>query len=402
MESAYGNLGPALGWDLRGVASTIRALLVVLCCSGASLASTSEHAPEVGGYVQMWWTAYEQLENGRVQSKTQDEAQQEAHGYSFRRVRVSVRSGPGPERLGYRVELKLESTPELSDCYLFIRLSETLKLYFGQMKIPSTYEVGVSSVDLDFISRSVISRRMPDWALSGYPSDFGTVTFTASPSVLRDLGVGLKGAVGGGLLHYFAMMGNGLGANLYIGGNENRQFIRTNGFGALLYGMRVDLRPVDRVVLGGHYTLNTHENMIIRDIAKGAVIDLHRKTWSVDAGIACPGRVRLRGLWAGGAMDEDLLYQDGKKDYLYRGYEGKGVWEVLPDRLEAGARFDRYRCEFNESGDRREENTWTFGGTYRHSAVLKGQVNYLHKETRARDEPDLEDDLLFANLQFVF
>ena len=352
--------------------------------------------------MQTWWTMYEQVENGRLQSKTRDEAQQEAHGFSLRRVRVSVRSGGLQERIGYKVELKLDSTPELSDCYVGFRLSDALRLYLGQMKIPSTYEVDASSTELDFISRTLLSRSVPDWTLSGYPSNFGTVTFTASRSVLRDLGVGLKGTVKRDLLRYFVMIGNGLGANLYVGGNENRQFIRTNGLGELLYGLRLDLRPMDWVALGGHYARNTHENMIVRDVAKGAVIDLHRTSWSADMGVACPGRVRVRGMYAGGAMDEDILYGDGKKDYLYWGYEGKGVWEILRDRLEIGIRFDTYRYEFNESDDRTEANTWTLGGTYRHRAALKTQLNYMRKETVARDEPDLKDDILLASLQFVF
>ena len=381
------------------------AILLGLCgylCSGTSIASPSEDGPEIAGYVQTWWTIYEQLENGRLQSKTRDEAQQGAHGFSVRRARVSLCSPSRDERIGYKVELKLEGDPALSDCYVSLRIRDDLRVYLGQMKIPSTYEVGTSSTGLDFISRTLLSRSIANWALSSYPSDFGTVTFTGSSSGLRDLGIAIEGGVKGDLLRYFAMAGNGLGANLYIGGKEERQFIRTNGVGELFYGLRVDLRPVPWMTLGGHGTTNIHEDMIVRDVAKGSVIDLHRTSWSADAGVACPGRIGVRGMYAGGAMDEDVLYRDGKKDYTYWGYEGKALWEVLEDELEIGLRFDTYRYEFNESGDCTEQDHWTFGVTYRPNASLKAQVNYVRKETRARDEPDLEDDILFADLQMAF
>jgi len=352
--------------------------------------------------VQTWWTIYEQLENGRLQSKTRDEAQQETHGFSIRRARVSLRSSCPDDRIGYKVELKLEGDTALSDCYVSLRIRDDLKVYLGQMKIPSTYELEAASTELDFISRTVLSRSIADWALSSYPPDFGTVTFTGSNSLLRDLGIAIKGAVKTDVFRYFAMIGNGLGANLYIGGKEKRQFIRTNGLRELFYGLRVDLCPVDWATLGGHYTLNNHEDMIVWDIAKGAVIDLHRTSWSADMGITTPGQIRVRGMYAGGAMDEDVLYRDGKTDYVYRGYEGKALWEVLQDELEIGVRFDTYRYEFNESGDRTEQDHWTFGVNYRLNVSLRMQVNYARKETRARDEPDLEDDILSVNVQMGF
>jgi len=256
--------------------------------------------------VQTWWTIYEQLENGRLQSKTRDEAQQETHGFSIRRARVSLRSSCPDDRIGYKVELKLEGDTALSDCYVSLRIRDDLKVYLGQMKIPSTYELEAASTELDFISRTVLSRSIADWALSSYPPDFGTVTFTGSNSLLRDLG------------------------------------------------------------------------------------------------ITTPGQIRVRGMFAGGAMDEDVLYRDGKTDYVYRGYEGKALWEVLQDELEIGVRFDTYRYEFNESGDRTEQDHWTFGVNYRLNVSLRMQVNYARKETRARDEPDLEDDILSVNVQMGF
>jgi len=45
------------------------------------------------------------------------------------------------------------------------------------------------------------------------------------------LGMGIKGQLWENKARCFAMIGNGLGANLYIGGKEHKQFIYANGFG---------------------------------------------------------------------------------------------------------------------------------------------------------------------------
>jgi hypothetical protein len=352
------------------------------------------------GYVQMWATLYEELENGMRQLVTKDEARQSASGFSMRRVRLSVRSDLWGERIAAQVGLKLEQNIALLDCYALVRFGDRLNVFLGQMKIPSTYEVGTASTELDFISRTTISRNITDWSLARYPSGFKAVIVTRTKSNLRDLGIALKGNLWKDTVGYFAMIGNGLGANWYIGGKENEQFSDTNGFGELFYGLRLDVRPLQWLTVGGHYSVNNHDNMRVQG-EKGAVIDLRRKSMSADIAFTLPHRIRASGMVAGGVIDDDVFYEDGKQDYVYSGYEMKVLGSIIEDLLECGVRFDNYTFEINESGDRIKENHWTFGITYRFKDVFKCQLNYVWKKTEERGEPDRKDNILFMNVQFA-
>ncbi len=363
------------------------------------LSRTAGDSLHVSGYVQMWGTLHEELENGSRQLVTKDEAQQSASGFSIRRARFSIRSNLWSDRIAARVGLKLEQNIALLDCYALVRFGDCLNLFLGQMKIPSTYEVQTASTELDFISRTTISRNITDWSLARYPPGFKSVIVTRTKSNLRDLGIALKGNLWGDTLRYFAMVGNGLGANWYIGGKENEQFADANGFGELFYAARLDVRPLQWVTVGGHYSVNNHDNMRVQG-EKGAVIDLRRKSMSADMALALPYRISASGMVAGGVIDDDVFYEDGKQDYVYSGYEMKVLGSIIEDLLEAGVRFDNYTYEINESGDRIKENHWTFGVTYHFKDVFKCQLNYVWKKTEERDEPDRKDNILFMNFQF--
>jgi hypothetical protein len=392
----------AVRWENQIKKFAFVVVLIVLCASrGDATTSTVGDSLCVSGYVQMWATLYEELENGMPrQLGTGDEARQSASGFSIRRARLSVRSNLWSDRIAAQVGLKLEQNIALLDCYALIRFGDRLNLFLGQMKIPSTYEVGTASDELDFISRTTISRNITDWSLSRYPPGFKSVIVTKTKSNLRDLGIALRGNLWKDTVRYFVMMGNGLGANWYIGGKENEQFADTNGFGELFYAARLDVRPLNWAAVGGHCSVNHHDNMRVQG-EKGAVIDLRRKSMSADMALALPYRIRASGMFAGGVIDDDVFYEDGKQDYVYSGYEMKVLGSIIEDLLEGGVRFDNYTFEINESGDRIKENRWTFGVTYRFEDVFKGQLNYVWKKTEERGEPDLKDNILFMNFQFA-
>jgi len=366
----------------------------------SALALTASDSVHVSGYVQTWWTLYEQYENGMPRHPyTGDKAQQSTSGFSVRRARLSLRSNLS-RHIAYKLSLKLEQEVELSDCYVGIRFGDHLNLHLGQMKIPSTYEVGTASDELDFISRTTISKQITDWSLARYPPGFASVIVLKTKSNLRDLGIALKGDLWKGVVRYFAMMGNGLGANWYIGGKEHTQFADANAFGDMFYGLRLDVRLLKRTMVGGHYSVNRHDNMRVQG-EKGAVVDLRRKSMSADILLQLPYRIRARGMVAGGIIDDDVFYGDGKKDYVYSGYEMKVLGSIIEDVLETGVRFDHYIYEINESGDRIRQKHWTFGITYRFKDLFKWQLNYIWKRTEERGEPDLKDNILFMNVQFA-
>jgi hypothetical protein len=135
------------------------------------------------------------------------------------------------------------------------------------MKIPSTYEVMEPTSRIDFIERATVSTLSADWALSRTPF---ISTFMGNRAHLRDVGIGAMGRLG--KVRYRAMVGSGLGANLFVGGKQNKEFIHTNGLWNWFYRLRVDAAPLDWLTVGGHGSLNHHDDMLFND--EKTVIDL--------------------------------------------------------------------------------------------------------------------------------
>lgn len=349
--------------------------------------------PATGGYVQIWWTVHEAVENGLRQAGSGDRAQQVASGFSVRRARVSLQDTLASSRFHYRVEALLEKSARLTDCFLAGRVSEGLELRVGQMKIPSTCEVMTPLGQRDFIQPSTVSLLTADWSLSRTPY---IATFMGNRGYLRDVGVGLEARTG--RLRSFAMVGNGLGANLFVGGDQHKEFVKTNSPGDWLYGLRLDAQVLGWLDLGGHGLVNRHDDMLFND--ERTVIDLDRRTWSVDARARLPADLRLAGLYAGGVVDDDF-YRDGKTNYEYVGRELKALHWLRPQQLETGLRWDRYEYEFNESGSPVTRSDWTLGLNYYWGGDAKVQVNYTWRDTDEAYLPDLDDNALLANLQFA-
>lgn len=288
-------------------------------------AAGATRVPEIHGYVQTWWTIREELENGIRQAGSEDPAAQTTAGFSLRRARLSLADTLGSSRLRFRLEILLEENARLTDCYLAGRLAPGWELAVGQQKIPSIYESLQSSAGLDFVERSTLFERIADWSLSRIPY---ISPYMGNRTLLRDTGLGLRAAVGP--VRCFALVGNGLGANLFIGGKQRKGFLYGNGPADLFYGLRVDadLRP--GLTAGGHASLNRHDNSLLND-AK-TVIDLRRWSWSADLGWILPRGVTLHGMYAAGAVDDDY-YRDRRTNYEYQGYELKALVWLVPDRL---------------------------------------------------------------------
>lgn len=350
--------------------------------------------PAIHGYAQLWWTAYEELQNGLRQAGSNDLAQQEVSGFSLRRARVSLQDTLAGGQARFKIEVLFEKSARLTDCFLAAQLADGMELLFGQMKIPSTYEVMAPTSRTDFIERASVSALSADWALSRTPF---ISTFMGNRAYLRDVGAAVVGRLG--QVRYRAMVGNGLGANLFVGGQQNKEFIHTNGLWNWFYGLRLDAALRDWLAVGGHANLNRHDDMMFNDTR--TVIDLHRRSWSADALVKLPRRTRLRGLYAGGVVDDDY-YPDGKRNFEYAGYEVKALHWLQPEQLEIGLRFDRYEYEFSESGDRVVQDSWTAGANYYWGQEIKVQANYIWRQTDQQYEPDLDDDALLVNVQFAF
>jgi hypothetical protein len=364
---------------------------VVLCCLIAPAPAAAAH-PQIDGYVQLWGTLYEQLENGLRQAGSGDAAQQEVSGFSLRRVRLAVQDTLGSSRTYYRIEALLEKSVRLTDCYLVRRLTGSLEVRAGQMKVPSTYEALQSSRRTDFVERTQISALISDWSLSRTPY---ISSFMGNRAYLRDLGVGLQ--ADRGPVRCLAMVGNGLGANLFVGGTQNREYVLTNGLAQWLYALRLDVGPVRGLRLGAHGLLNQHDGMLFND--DKTVIDLRRRSWSVDAAANLGRRAQVTGLYAAGAVDDDY-YRDGKRNYAYHGSEAKLMGWLLPQRLQAGIRFDRYVHEFSQSGTTVAQDNWALGLNWQWDRRGRLQLNRIWTRTDEAYQPDLADDALLLCVQF--
>jgi len=357
----------------------------------------------LGGQLQLWWTVHEQNENGLLQPLSSDEAAQEASGFSIRRARLWT--DLETEHLRARLSLRLEgSPPGLLDAYLAVPLyQQYIELWGGQMKIPSTYEVGLPSADLDFVTRSLLSQRATDLALSQSPS-LSSPRFNGVRTYLRDVGVGLKGRVLGG--RYFLMVGNGFGANQFIGGSEFKQEIYSNSFGAYFYAGRLGYEILPRaedgsgdpvaLELGGHFSWNEHPDVVLDD--ERTVLDVRRRSWSGDLRLWLGKLVKLTGLFGGGAVLDDLD-NDDKDDYAYRGWEGALVLSPLPGTLDFAHRYEGFAHERYENGAVDTLHVWTLGASWTPLTELKLQLNYKWKMLDSDREPERDDNALLLMAQ---
>jgi hypothetical protein len=366
---------------------------------------------EAFGYAQIWLTLYQQMEEADelYQHPSGDPAATSTSGLSINRARLGLRVKLLDGWLRIFSQLKLERDPSLLDVVFTLHVADWLQLGVGQQKIPSTFENLTYTWQLDFIQRTTFSRNVADFSLSR--TTHASSLFYGVGSNLRDLGLSLRGTVPLGPLEasYFAMLGNGLGANLFIGGGADKEFIITNP-GDFFYGGRLQLELPEWAALGGHVNYNQHDNMVFN--SGRVVYDLDRISASGDAQLSVPGTgLRLCGLLGWGRIDDDYD-DDGRTDLVYWGGEGRLVWQLNPllqhlwwtDLLERhlfelGVRYDNYSSEWNGTGSVVEQHTWTFGLTYRYDPYIRAQLNVLLRRTDDPDLPDLDDNVLLLAVQ---
>jgi hypothetical protein len=372
-------------------------LLPVLACAEPTVPRV-----RIGGYTQLWYLN-EQAENGKVQDFTGDAGADVASGFAINRARLLVGMDWG--NLGGSLQMRMEGgSPGLLDAYgSWVIASEALVFRFGQMKVPSAWEVEVPDDDLDFATRSRFASEVTNWSLS-------KGTFTTSPlyyvqTYLRDTGVGLSGEILG--FRYFLMVSNGLGANGNVGAEESRGLAYANGFGAYFYGVRTSydlLTEVRRWLpaaaaslrVGGHFSWNDHPDFIFGD-AK-TVLDLKRWSWSADASLSLWERVRLTGMYGEGVVDDDYDH-DGQVDYLYRGWEARAIVTLIPEALEAGVRWDSYAWSRAVTSGWAEASALTAGITWAWQPVLRIQLNYKWKLQSGDLTGDVSSHLVVVSAQ---
>ena len=395
-----------------------RLLALALGGLGLALGAGTAHAYDVTdeldifGYVQTWLTVAQQAEEqaGLVQYPSNDPAADTTTGFSIQRARVGAEGRFVDGLFGLRLQLKLEHDVALLDAYGRVTPWKWLELRVGQFKTPTTYENLADDQKLDFVTRSRISNAIGDYSLSR--TYYTAAQLAGNRAYQRDLGIGLNGQIDLGPvpLRYRFMLGNGLGANMWIGSSSSQPFALTNP-GQFYYGGRLELEPVPGMVaLGGHASYNQHDNMALA--GSKLVIDLKRTSWSADARLDVPqAGLRATALYGGGAILEDY-YSDGKDDLWYHGWEGKVIWQISqPLRawtgadwlkehaFELGFRYDGLLTDVDESGSPTWQRDYTFGAAYLWREWIKVQADYVVRRTADPAKPDLADDGLVISMQ---
>jgi hypothetical protein len=386
----------------------------ILAVPATSAAKDFSGTVDPYGQLQTWVTIYEQMEetDELYQFPSGDPAAQVVSGFSLARVRAGVRIGLLDDLIAMVVSMRLERGPAVLDAYGAVHVHDALSIVVGQQKIPGPWENLVATKDLDFILRPIISENISDFSLSR--TTYASSLFFGIHSYLRDLGIAVSGDVktGPGRIRYKLMLGNGLGANKFIGGGTGKEYIISNA-GQFFLGARVEAADFFGVVtLGGHFTWNRHDDMVFN--SGRTVYDLNRMTWSGDLRISIPTTgIRIGGLYGGGVIDDDYD-DDGRTDVKFSGWEARLMFRLndpisaargsafLPDHLiEVGARFEQYIYEWNESGSSIIESVWTIGASWSFRSYVGLKLNYMIRKTEDPSLWDLDDDALILQVQFA-
>ena len=330
------------------------------------------------------WIIHEQVENGLLQAGSSDPADDGA--------------------IEGLIRLRLEERTDIIDFWGLYRPAPGLAIAIGQMKVPSTGEVLLPDDRLDFITRTTFGRILCDYSLlrTSYISPV-----MAAKSYNRDLGLAMHTEWPARNPHVrgFFMAGNGLGAGRYIGGSESDEFLHTNSFGELYYGTRLEARPLRRpapvvedLVLGAHGSLNRHDDVALD--ARGPVFDIDRGAWSADLDAALSWGQRIYGFFGSGEMDDD--WGTARYRFRYSGWGLSTLWKPDAWPLEFGVRYDEFTGRYRQVEDETTEQHWTFGLNWQPRVPLRLQLNYVAKESVSEADPDLDDNILYINVQFTF
>jgi len=393
----------------------ILALVAALLAAWPARSVEIASGVDLSAFARVRASVYEQMEevSGLTQKPSLDDATGTTTGFALDQARARLAADLFEKRLGLVLEMRLERGPALLDAYGEWRFAPWLALRLGQFRIPSAWENLVADRRLDFILRPEITNDLADLSLSRttYPSS----VFYGNKSWRRDTGLGIAGDVdlGVGTLRYLGMISNGLGANLFVGGGSDKEFLLTNG-AQFFYGARVDVLDLFGFArVGGHVCWNEHDNVVFN--SGRMVYDLDRFSWSVDAGVEIPGTgLRAQGLYGAGQIDDDFD-ADGRRDLDYYGAEARLVWRLdlllralgtgwtgERHHLDLGGRYDTVHLVANEAPGATRKQTVTVGATYAYGDLAAVRVNWIQRWLEDEVDPDLDDDALLLDVTVGF
>ncbi|MCK4538278.1 MAG: hypothetical protein KAV42_05720 [Candidatus Krumholzibacteria bacterium] len=385
---------------MRGLAGNLRVLIIGLSVllALAAPARGGEDQVRVESNASFWWIIDEEVENGLFQNGSLDQAADRASGFILSSGRIALAWQSASGRIEALVSLRLEQRTDVLDFYGTWNFRPWLKVSVGQMRIPSTREGLTPYYDLDFISKSTFGTYISDYSLSRTPYISSVM---AVKSYDRDMGLALRGDLKNGdrsVLSWFMMLSNGIGAGKYVGGREEPGFIYTNRAGDHYYGARVEVSPRSGVTFGFHLSRNIHEDVTLGE--RGPVLDFDRSARTADIQTRLPWGQCIYAFYGEGKMDDFSLAQR----YVFK-YEGWGLSLVQPffgERFEVCARFDNFETRYTTGSVTTDQDNFTVGVNFRPDPRLRLMLNYLIKDTKNASKPDLDDNILYLDLQFTF
>jgi hypothetical protein len=344
------------------------ATIIIILSISSMVVHAQTPTVKISGYVQNWLTLREGTEG------IANAPAPYTSGFRIRRARLGF-SGDLSELFSYKILLEFAGSQNiLLDFATTAKIDPALHITVGQFIAPTQmYETStISSANTECLDISEIG---------------STVYTTMGLDSYRDVGLMASGTVD--VVKYGAYFGNGQGRFNYA----SRTGIDSKKFGDGLMGGRIDIEPVQSVVLGGHYAVNKQESMNGTSLKK-----INRQSYSAVVNLNNIPGLTLRAEYAGGKNKDNAAI-----DSSFTGYYILFGYKVIP-QVQVVFRFEQMK-EITRNPLALERSTFVIGGTYffmkDEKEIAKLQLNYFAR-TESSPVPTKDNDLLLVGLQLRF
>ncbi len=293
----------------------LRTVLLILFIQFVHFSIVRADVPDtrVGGYIQLY---------GLYQYEEDVAPHEENWGYRLRRARLTVQSDI-TDRLSATSWLEFAGRQNiLLDFHFDYRLHTALRVRGGQFRPHGqTFNTGIlGSASLIFVERAPIT------------------TFNASTmgfDAFRDIGVMAYGNYE--RLYYALHATNGNGRFTQAGAQIN-----SRSFGSGSYGGRVDFRPLNSLLIGGHISLNRQRDLILDNQPP---VDVNRYSGSI--------RLLTDGLLTDRSFSQTefvLGSRDDSQEFTYDGIYSQLGYRFR-ENLSVMGRFDYLAQRYDDQSD---------------------------------------------------
>jgi Phosphate-selective porin len=298
---------------------------------------TAAKSITLGGYTQI---RYQNLEESSKNS-----------GFDIRRARLDAKGNFSPY-FGYRLQTDFAGTStgafaKLLDAYAEVKLADYFNLTIGQQKVALSYENQVSDNKSESIDRSQVVEALVARGKDVIGNHNG-----------RDIGVQANGNLfkinDRFFAEYYVGLYNGAGINTATDNNKNKDV-----------AARLVLHPIQGLDLGGSYYDGEGNYLVNSTDTKTQ--NRGRNRWGAELGYE----------WNGLSLHSEYL--KGKDNDITRsGYYVQAAYYILPQKLQALAKYDSYDPNKDKTGD--VSTLYTIGVNYLFSPNAKLQVAYAFKQ----------------------